>query len=101
MPLHRRLPKRGFTNLFRIEYRVVNVERLNALTAGSVVDPRVLQEAGLLRKGPEPVKILGGGTLSVPLTIRAHRFAAAALKKIEAAGGKAETIEARRGKREK
>jgi len=98
MPLHRRIPKRGFTNIFRIEYRVVNVVRLNALTAGSVVDPDVLQQSGLLAKGREPVKILGNGELSVPLTVRAHKFAASAVQKIEAAGGRVELLPLRRGK---
>ncbi len=101
MPLHRRVPKRGFTNIFRTEFRVVNVERLNALTAGSVVNPEVLQEAGLLPKGTEPVKILGGGELAVPLTVQAHKFAGSAVRKIEAAGGKVEVLPRRGGKREK
>jgi large subunit ribosomal protein L15 len=99
MPPHRRVPKRGFTNIFRVEYRVVNVERLNALTADSIVNPEVLEEAGLLPKGREPVKILGGGEIAVPLTVQAHRFAASAKKKIEAAGGRAEVLENPRGKR--
>ncbi len=61
MPLHRRLPKRGFTNIFRKDYRTVNVERLNAFEAGSVVTPETLQEAGLLKKGAAEVKVLGNG----------------------------------------
>jgi large subunit ribosomal protein L15 len=92
MPLHRRLPKRGFTNIFRTEYRTVNVERLNGFEAGSVVDPEALQRAGLLRKGSKAVKILGNGELNVALTVRAHRFTGSAVKKIEAAGGKSERI---------
>jgi large subunit ribosomal protein L15 len=92
MPLHRRLPKRGFTNLFRTEYRTVNVERLNGFEAGSVVDPEALQRAGLLKKGRSGVKILGHGELKVALTVKAHRFTGTAAQKIEAAGGKVERI---------
>ena len=96
MPLHRRLPKRGFHNLFRTTYRTVNVDRLNELPAGSVVTPESLQSAGLLRKGSAEVKILGNGELGVALTVRAHRFTRAAAQKIGAAGGAAETLPARR-----
>ena len=92
MPLHRRLPKRGFVNIFRKEYRTVNVERLNGLEAGTTVTPEVLQGAGLVGKGREDVKILGNGELNVALTVQAHRFTATAAQKIEAAGGTAETI---------
>jgi len=92
MPLHRRVPKRGFTNIFRIEFRTVNVERLNVFQPGTVVSPELLLECGLLRKGKGPVKILGNGTLQVALTVRANKFAAPAAKKIEAAGGKAEIL---------
>ena len=94
MPLYRRLPKRGFTNIFRVEYRTVNVERLNGFVAGAVVDPDALSAAGLLRKGRAGVKVLGGGDIGVPLTVRAHRFTDTAVRKIEAAGGKAERITA-------
>jgi large subunit ribosomal protein L15 len=92
MPLHRRVPKRGFTNLFRVEYRTINVERLNGFAAGSEVTPEALLAAGLLRKGSEPVKILGNGELKVALTVRAHKYAGAAQRKIEAAGGKAQLL---------
>ena len=92
MPLHRRLPKRGFTNIFRKEYRTVNVDRLNDLDAGSVVTPESLQEAGLLKKGRKSVKVLGNGDLKVALTVRAHKFTKTAAQKIQAAGGKAEVI---------
>lgn len=92
MPLHRRIPKRGFTNLFRVEFRTVNIERLNGLPAGSTVTPESLQAAGLLKKGRSPVKILGNGELKVALTVRAHKYTGSAAKKIEAAGGKAEVI---------
>ena len=92
MPLHRRLPKRGFTNIFRKEYRTVNVDRLNGFDSGSVIDPATLQKAGLLKKGRSDIKILGNGEIGVSLTVRAHRFTATAAKKIEAAGGKIEPI---------
>lgn len=92
MPLHRRLPKRGFTNIFRTEFRTVNVDKLNGFEVGSVIDPAALLGAGLLRKGTNQVKILGNGELTVSLTVRAHRFTGTAAKKIEAAGGKAEVI---------
>ena len=95
MPLHRRLPKRGFTNIFRTTYRTVNVEKLNEFAAGSVVDPEALQQAGLLKKGSDGVKILGDGELKVALTVRAHRFTGTAAEKIEAAGGKSEKIGAK------
>jgi large subunit ribosomal protein L15 len=92
MPLKRRVPKRGFTNIFRTEYLTVNVDRLNELPAGSQVTPEFLQRAGLLRKGAKPVKILGNGTLTVALNVRAHKYTGSAVQKIEAAGGKAEVI---------
>jgi large subunit ribosomal protein L15 len=92
MPLHRRLPKRGFTNIFRKEYRTVNIDRLNSFEIGSVVDPEAMQRAGLLRKGEKDVKVLGNGALNVALTVHAHKFTRSAVAKIEAAGGKAEVL---------
>ena len=92
MPLHRRLPKRGFTNIFRKEYRIVNVERLAMFEAGSAVDPAAMLEAGLLKKGTRQVKVLGDGALKVALTVRAHKFTRSAVEKIEAAGGTAEVV---------
>jgi len=92
MPLHRRLPKRGFTNIFRVEYRTVNVDRLNVFEKDSVVTPEQFERAGILRKGKAPIKILGNGEVKVALTVKAHKFSAAAAKKIEAAGGKVESI---------
>lgn len=92
MPLARRLPKRGFTNIFRKTYRTVNVERLNAFEAGSVIDIEAMQLAGLLRKGRTEVKVLGDGDLAVALTVRAHKFTRTAAQKIEAAGGKIEQL---------
>jgi large subunit ribosomal protein L15 len=93
MPLHRRLPKRGFSNPFRKEYRTVNVERLGDLEAGAVVTPESMQSAGLLRKGSAEVKVLGNGELKVALTVKAHKFTKMAAEKITAAGGTVETIE--------
>lgn len=93
MPLHRRLPKRGFVNIFRKEFRTVNVERLNAFDEGTVVTPETLQEAGMLNKGTDKVKVLGDGELKVGLTVRAHKFTKAAEQKIQAAGGKTETLD--------
>jgi large subunit ribosomal protein L15 len=76
----------------RVEYRTVNVDRLNELPAGSEVTPEFLQKLGLLRKGTNPVKVLGNGDLTIALTVRAHKYTGSAVQKIEAAGGKAEVI---------
>ena len=92
MPLKRRVPKRGFTNIFRTEYRTVNVDRLNELPVGSEVTPEFLQKSGLVRKGTNPVKVLGNGELKIALTVRAHKYTGSAVQKIEAAGGTAEVI---------
>lgn len=92
MPLVRRIPKRGFTNIFRTEYRLVNVDRLNDFEAGSEVSPETLQEAGLLRKGKLGVKILGNGEVTVALNVKAHRFTRSAVEKIKAAGGSVELL---------
>jgi large subunit ribosomal protein L15 len=92
MPLHRRLPKRGFVNIFRTEYRTVNVARLNDFESGTEVTPEVMQQAGLLRKGTSGVKILGNGEIKVALTVKAHKFSKAAAQKIEEAGGKVELL---------
>lgn len=95
MPLQRRLPKRGFNNLFRQEFYIVNVRDLQKFSAGSVVDIESLAQQGLtpLNLKHAGVKVLGDGELKVALTVRAHRFSAAAREKIEAAGGTAEVIE--------
>ncbi len=90
MPLHRRLPKRGFTNIFKKEYAVVNLERIAAL-GESAVDPAVLHKAGLVGKNDQ-VKILGDGDLKSAVTVRAHKFSKSAQEKIAKAGGKAEVI---------
>lgn len=90
LPLFRRLPiKRGFTNIFKTEYAVVNLERLQDFPAGAEVTPESLAAAGIVRKVEQPVKILGQGELHVPLTVKAHKFSASAKAKIEAAGGTA------------
>ena len=93
MPLARRVPKRGFVNIFRTLYRIVNVSRLNDFEAGSIISPETLQQAGLLRKGKSPVKVLGNGELQVALTVRAHKFTRSATQKIEAVGGTVETLQ--------
>jgi len=91
MPLHRRLPKRGFHNLFRKEFAVVNLDVLaGAFEAGTVVTPELMRERGLLRGATRPVKVLGRGDLAVALTVHADKFSDEAAKKIAAAGGKAE-----------
>lgn len=90
-PLHRRLPKRGFTNPFRTEYNVVNLEQLEAkFETGDVVDRAALDEKGLIRKQKLPVKVLGNGELSKSLTVRVEAFSAKARQSVEAAGGTAE-----------
>jgi large subunit ribosomal protein L15 len=92
MPLHRRLPKRGFTNIFKKEYAIVNLGRLDALEASSF-DPGVLLELGVIKKLNHGLKILGSGELKRAITVKAHVFSKAALEKIQAAGGTAEVIE--------
>jgi len=93
MPLHRRVPKRGFRNPFRIEYAVINLDTLGEVfDAGSDVTPEVLRERGLVREVGAPVKILGRGELSKKLTVRAHKFSGAAAEKIAAAGGTTEVL---------
>jgi large subunit ribosomal protein L15 len=91
MPLHRRLPKRGFTNIFRKEYAVVNLSRLEKLE-GDTFDPGTLLELGVIKKLGAGLKILGTGELSRKLTVKAHAFSESAAKKIAAAGGTAEVI---------
>lgn len=92
MPLYRRLPKRGFKNVFAKEYAVVNVEELNAFEDKSVVDPAALVEAGILKNVLDGVRILGDGELTKVLDVRAQGFTKTAQEKIEAAGGKVEVI---------
>ena len=94
MPLFRRLPKRGFTNIFRKEIAIVNIDDLNRFEEGTVVTPELLFESGLVKKSRSKngVKILGNGDLNVKLTIKAQQFSKSALEKIESTGGKAEVI---------
>jgi large subunit ribosomal protein L15 len=92
MPLHRRIPKRGFHNPFGKEYAVVNLESLNIFAAGDVVTPDSLRGRGLTRSASRPVKILGDGELNTSLTVRAHAFSKSAEEKIARAGGKIERI---------
>ena len=93
MPLHRRVPKRGFHNRFRVEYAEVNLGRLDGFEAGTIVTPELLLENGIIKSLRRQVKVLGKGALSKPLTIRAHKFSAGAQEAIAGAGGKAEIIE--------
>ena len=92
MPLQRRLPKRGFNNPFRTDTSVINLERLEVFPSGTEVTPEVLAQQGLVRGKSKRIKILGDGSLSKALTVRAHGFSAKAKEKIEASGGKAELI---------
>lgn len=93
MPLHRRIPKRGFHNPFRVEFAVVNLDTLaTAFESGAVVTPELLRERGLLRGGKLPVKVLGRGDIAVALTVKADKFSGKAAEKIQAAGGTAETL---------
>jgi large subunit ribosomal protein L15 len=92
MPLHRRIPKRGFTNIFRKEFAVLNVGRLNVFSAGEVVTPELLCERGIVRRASLPVKILGEGDLKAALTVRAHAFSKSAEEKITGAGGRVERL---------
>lgn len=91
MPLHRRLPKRGFVNIFRKEYTVVNLSRLVEL-GESTVTPEILYNAGILKAKDGMVKVLGNGDLNAALTVHAHKFSESAQEKITKAGGKAEVI---------
>ena len=92
MPLHRRLPKRGFNNPFPREWAVVNVESLNAFAAGDTVTPEVLASRGIVRAMRDGVKILGDGELKIALTVHAHAFSKSAQEKIARAGGKIELL---------
>jgi large subunit ribosomal protein L15 len=93
MPLHRRIPKRGFHNPFRIEYAVVNLDTLgDRFDAGTVVTPELLRERGVVRSSRQPVKILGRGDIAKKLTVRAHKFSGKAAEKIAAAGGATEVL---------
>ena len=93
MPLKRRLPKWGFHNLFRKEYTIVNVRDLARFEQGSVVYLKALITSGLVKKTSAPIKLLGEGTIGYPLTLKVHAYSKSAKEKIEAAGGKVETVE--------
>jgi len=93
MPLHRRVPKRGFHNVFRKEYAVVNLDTLaERFDAGTVVTPELLREQGLIRGARQPIKVLARGDIAKKLTVRAHKFSGKAAEKIAAAGGAAEVV---------
>lgn len=92
MPIQRRIPKRGFTNIFRKEYSVVNVADLATLGGKDPITPEVLLEKGLIRNMKDGVKVLGMGDLKAQIVVRAHKFSKSASDKIQAAGGKAEVI---------
>lgn len=93
MPLHRRMPKRGFHNPFRVEYSVVNLDTIvEVFDAGSEVTPELLQERGLIGGSRKKVKVLGRGDVTKKLTVRAHKFSGTAEEKIKAAGGTAEVL---------
>ena len=93
MPLHRRLPKRGFTNIFKKDYAVVNVSDLERFDNGATVDEAALRQAGLVKGQHDGVKVLGDGKLSKKLTVSATKFSASARKQIEAAGGTCQEIQ--------
>ena len=92
MPLYRRIPKRGFTNVFGKEYTEINVEALNRFEAGTVVTEELLREEGLVKQVKDGVKVLGNGNLEKGITVQAAKFTKSAAEKIEAAGGKAEVV---------
>ena len=92
MPLYRRIPKRGFTNIFGKTYEIINIDDLNTFEAGTVVTPAMLEEAGFVKQVKDGVKVLGDGTLEKNISVQAQKFSKTAIEKIEAAGGKAEVI---------
>ncbi|HCH28985.1 MAG TPA: 50S ribosomal protein L15 [Ruminococcaceae bacterium] len=92
MPLQRRVPKRGFNNIFAEEWLAINVSALEAFEDGAVVDAKALQEKGIIKKADKPVKVLGNGKLTKKITVNLNAFSASAAEKINAAGGKAEVI---------
>jgi large subunit ribosomal protein L15 len=92
MPLHRRIPKRGFHNPFSREYSVINLEELNVFPAGETVTPELLRAHGFVRRATGPIKVLGDGELKNKLTIHAHAFSASAKDKIAKAGGTFEVV---------
>ena len=93
MPLKRRVPKRGFTNIFRVEWAIVNLRDLARLEGAPEITPALLLERGLIRRGSSRIKVLAEGDLTRPLSVQAHRFSASAAAKIQAAGGRAEVLD--------
>jgi len=93
MPLYRRLPKRGFTNIFKKEYAIVNLDDLSGFLAGETVSPETLRQKGIVKKTRDGVKILGGGEVAHPLNVKAHKLSAKAAEKIRSAGGTVEVIQ--------
>ena len=91
-PIFRRLPKRGFTNINRKEYAIVNLDQLSQFAADTEVTPELLMENGMVKNAKHGIKILGNGELAVKLTVKANKFSQSAVEKIEAAGGKTEVI---------
>lgn len=91
-PIYRRLPKRGFTNPNRVEYAIINMDTLNRFEEGTVVTPEFLVEKGVLKNLKGGLKVLGNGELQKKLTVKAHKFSASAIEKINAAGGSTEGI---------
>ena len=92
MPLHRRIPKRGFHNPFEVNYSVVNLEELNVFPAGETVTPELLRAHGFVRRAKDPIKVLGDGELKIKLVVHAHAFSASAKDKIAKAGGSFEVV---------
>ena len=92
MPLHRRIPKRGFHNPFEVNYSVVNLEELNVFPAGETVTPELLRAHGFVRRAKDPIKVLGDGQLKIRLVVHAHAFSASAKEKIAKAGGSFEVV---------
>ena len=93
LPLFRRLPKRGFSNAkFKVEYATINVSDLDKFEDGAVVTPELLKEMGIVKKQLAGIKVLGNGELTKKLTVKAHKFSASAVEKIEKMGGKAEEV---------
>lgn len=92
MPLHRRLPKGGFTNIFRVEYSIVNLSQLNQFEDGTVIDAETLSAKGIIGGTKKPLKVLGHGDISSKLTLKVNKISASAKAKVEAAGGTIEVI---------
>lgn len=92
MPLQRRIPKRGFTNIFKEHYSIVNIRDLQKFPAGASVGPEELRTSGILKRSDETIKLLADGKAEHPLTVRVHKASAAAVQKIESVGGKVELI---------